>query len=92
MTLTKAATVLALVLAGCATTSTGPVSAGKDTYMISKQAGIFPTGKEPLLQDAMSEATAFCSVAGKTMKVVSVSENMQPIGNFPKATLIFSCQ
>jgi hypothetical protein len=81
-----------LLAAGCATTLTGPTSAGNNTWVMSKQAGAFPTGKEPLLADVLTEATSFCANQKKTLKVININENMQPIGNFPKATVLFSCE
>ncbi len=83
---------IVLALSACATTTTGPLPAGNNTYVISRQAGAFPSGKEPLLAEALVEANAQCSSMSKTMKVVTVTENMQPIGNFPKATVVFSCE
>jgi hypothetical protein len=85
--------VTALALVGCATTSTGPISAGPDTFVVSRQAGAFPSGREPLLAEALAEASAKCASLGKTMKLVSTAENPGPyiLGNYPKATVIFSC-
>lgn len=76
------------------TTSTGPVVAGPDTYVISRQAGLFPSGREPLLTEALGEAAATCGSLKKTLKVISTTENPGPyvLGNYPKATVMFSCQ
>ncbi|MBF0196857.1 MAG: hypothetical protein HQL32_04070 [Planctomycetes bacterium] len=85
--------ILALVLAtiGCSTTSTGPTLAGKNTYVISRQEGAFPTGKKPLLQEALAEAMAFCENQGKEMELISTHENQGPyiLHNYPKATVTF---
>ena len=85
-------TLLAL-LSGCATTSTGAVSAGPDTFVVSRQAGAFPTGREPLLTEALAEAVTTCTSLKKTLKLISTTENPGPyiFGNYPKATIIFSC-
>lgn len=85
--------IAALALVGCATSSTGPISAGLDTFVVSRQAGAFPSGREPLLAEALVEANAKCSSLGKTMKLVSTVENPGPyiLGNYPKATVVFSC-
>ena len=82
-----------LVLGGCATTSTGPLAAGDGTYVVSRQAGAFPSGREPLLAEALQEANAKCASMQKTMKLISSTENPGPyiLGNYPKATIIFSC-
>ncbi len=82
----------ALLASGCASTNSGAIPAGNNTYVMSKQAGMFPTGKEPLLADVLTEATSFCASQKKTLKVININENMQPIGNFPKATVLFSCE
>lgn len=87
-------TVFVWTLTSCATTSTGPVAAGADTYVISRQAGAFPSGREPLLSEAIAEATATCGSQKKALKIVSTNENAGPyiLGNYPKATVVFSCQ
>lgn len=85
--------VLVLALSACATTTTGPVPAGQDTFMISRQEGAFPSGREPLLAEAIAEADKYCTGMGKTMKLVSTNENSGPVvlGNYPRATVVFSC-
>jgi hypothetical protein len=86
-----AASLTALV--GCATTSTGSVAAGPDTFVVSRQAGAFPSGREPLLTEALAEAGATCASMKKTLKLISTAENAGPyiLGNYPKATVVFSC-
>jgi len=83
-----------LALIGCAQTNTGPLSAGKDTYVISRQAGAFPSGKEPLLAEALAEANVKCDAEKKKMVLVSTAENQGPfiLFNYPKATIIFKCE
>jgi hypothetical protein len=85
---------LAFVLVSCAQTNSGPMPAGKDTYVISRQAGAFPTGKEPLLAEALAEANAKCGKEQKKMLLMSTSENAGPyiLGNYPKATIVFRCE
>jgi hypothetical protein len=82
-----------ILVSGCATTSTGAVAAGPDTFVVSRQAGAFPSGREPLLTEALAEAASTCASLKKTLKVMSTSENPGPyiFGNYPKATVIFSC-
>jgi len=91
----KSAVLLSLVvfLTGCATTSTGAVSAGPDTFVVSRQAGAFPSGREPLLTESLAEAAATCASLKKTLKLISTVENPGPyiLGNYPKATVVFSC-
>ena len=83
----------AALFSGCATTSTGAVSAGPNTFVVSRQAGAFPSGREPLLTEALAEAAATCASLNKTLKVISTAENPGPyiLGNYPKATVMFSC-
>ena len=85
--------VLVGLLSGCATTSTGPLPAGQDTFVVSRQAGAFPSGREPLLAEALAEANAKCTGMGKAVKLLSTTENPGPyiLGNYPKATIVFSC-
>lgn len=83
----------ALSLVGCATSSTGPMAAGNDTFVVSRQAGAFPSGREPLLAEAIAEANAKCTSLNKALKLISSTENPGPyiLGNYPKATVVFSC-
>jgi hypothetical protein len=85
--------VLPLVACGCATTQTGPTPAGQDMYVISRQAGAFPSGREPLLQEALIAAEEKCKSEAKKMTRISSSENEGPyvLGNYPRATVTFRC-
>jgi len=87
------AVVLLIFLVGCATTTTGPIAAGKNTYIISRQEGAFPSGDEPLLAEVIAEANNFCSSLDKVVKLIDTRENPGPyiLGNYPKATVTFSC-
>jgi hypothetical protein len=80
-------------ISGCATTSTGAVSAGPDTFVVSRQAGAFPSGREPLLTEAIAEASSTCASMKKSLKLISTYENPGPyiLFNYPKATVVFSC-
>jgi hypothetical protein len=82
----------ALLFAGCAATNSGVVPVGNGTFMVSRQAGAFPSGKEPLLAEALAEANGMCSSLRKSVKIITTNENMQAIGNFPKATVVFGCE
>ena len=91
----KWAIVIGVVLtSGCAQLNSGPISAGGDTFVLSRQAGAFPTGREPLLVEALKEASAKCESDGKSMSLISSHENQGPyiLGNYPKATVTFKCQ
>ena len=84
---------IAILISGCATTTTGPISAGKNTYVMSRQEGAFPSGSEPLLAEVLAEANIFCSSLSKEVKLIDSRENPGPyiLGNYPKATITFSC-
>jgi len=87
------AVVLIIISIGCATTTTGPIVAGENEYIISRQEGAFPSGNEPLLAETIAEANIFCSNLNKVMKLINTHENPGPyiFGNYPKATVTFSC-
>ena len=80
-----------LTTSGCATKTIGPLVAGKNTYIISREEGAFPTGNKPLLKEALKEAENFCSSLDKIFKLIDTEEHRQIIGGFPKATVTFSC-
>jgi hypothetical protein len=82
-----------LFLVGCATKSSGPMPAGENTYIITKQEGAFPTGQKPLLAEALAEGNNFCAAQKKVFKLISSNENQGPfiLFNYPKATVTFSC-
>ena len=80
------------LLYGCATKTIGPLAAGENTFIISREEGAFPTGSDPLLQEALNEATSFCLNQNKKMKLINSQESRQIIGAYPKATVTFSCE
>lgn len=85
--------IVVFLIYGCATTTTGPVAAGKNTYVMSRQEGAFPSGSEPLLAEVLTEASIFCASLSKEVKLINTHENPGPyiLGNYPKATITFSC-
>ncbi len=85
-------TLCSIFFVGCAATNSGVMTVGNGTFMVSRQAGAFPSGKEPLLAEALAEANAMCASLRKSIKIITISENMQAIGNFPKASVVFSCE
>ncbi|MCL1127386.1 hypothetical protein [Shewanella surugensis] len=84
---------LMVLLTGCATTTIGPIAAGKNTYVMSREEGAFPSGSEPLMAEVLTEAGIFCSSQGEKIKLINSTENSGPyiLGNYPKATITFSC-
>ena len=83
--------VLMSTTSGCATKTIGPLVAGENTYILSREEGAFPTGNKPLLKEALKEAADFCLSLGKIIKLIDTEEHRQIIGGFPKATVTFSC-
>lgn len=83
-----------VLLASCATTSTGPTPVGDNKYVMSRQEGAFPSGSEPLLQEVQQEANRFCASLDKKMELINSTENPGPyiMGNYPKATITFKCE
>ncbi len=71
----------AFIFVGCATTNSGIVETGPDSYMISKQSGNFGT----LKTDSIKEANIFCKEQGKHLQVTNTQDNMTGIGWAEKA-------
>ncbi|MEI7949490.1 MAG: hypothetical protein WCI66_04525 [Gammaproteobacteria bacterium] len=94
MKIMKMLFVLIPLLTGCATTSSGPIPAGENTYVLSRQEGAFPTGSKPLLAEALAESQNFCGSLKKQFKLITTVENPGPyiLGNYPKATITFKCE
>ena len=85
---------ISLFITGCGTTTTGePTPAGKNIYVVTSMADLFPSGHEPVLADAMKKAGELCSSQKKSLKVINTYQNTGPyvLGNYPKATVTFSC-
>mgnify|MGYP001191440244 CR=1 FL=1 len=83
---------VASFLMGCAT-NTGAISIGKDSWMLSRQAGSGFVGEGTIKADAFQEATVFCQNKGKFLQVTNVRESEPPFinGNWYKAEISFMC-
>ena len=81
----------AILLTGCSSYSVGPISAGKNSYIISKQLSSFSSKEEEILAFIFSEANAYCESKKRYMKVEQLNEYIGLIGNDSKTTLVFSC-
>lgn len=91
---TMTALAISMFVTGCGTTTTGqPTPAGKNTYVVTSMADLFPSGHEPVLADAIKKAGEFCNNRNKNLKVINTYQNSGPyvLGNYPKATVTFSC-
>jgi hypothetical protein len=79
------------LLAGCA--SSGPVSIGKDAYVLTKTSagGMFVSGAT-VKTDLLREANEFCTKSGKTMELTSGdAKNAIPFARMPSAEIQFKC-
>ncbi len=85
---------MAISIAGCSTTTTGPTPAGEYKYVMSRQEGAFPSGDEPLLQEVLEQADNFCKSLNRKIELLESHETPGPyiMGNYPKATITFKCR
>lgn len=83
--------VTAVLVSGCSSYSVGPIDAGKNSYVISKQAIRFAENKEELLASVFEQANQVCSDKKRTMKVEHLNEYSSFFGGEFKATLVFNC-
>lgn len=81
-----------LVLPGCASNS-GVAPMGPNSFMVSRQAATGFSGAGSLKEEALVEAGQFCSARHQTIKVTDLTEAQPPyvMGNFPRATVQFTC-
>ena len=83
------AVVMAALVSGC-TTSSGVVSAGTDTYKISRtEWGLRSSGH--VKAAAIKEATAYCRKRGKAIMVLKTVESDVQYGSKPAAEVYFKC-
>ncbi|NVO07225.1 MAG: hypothetical protein HXX19_15495 [Rhodoferax sp.] len=76
------------------TTSTvGPVAAGGDTYVVTRETTALPPHMSQLTADVTEEAKARCAGLKRTFHLISTTESPRPYSeqNHAKVTLIFSC-
>lgn len=79
------------VLSGCSIHAVGPIPAGKNSYVISKQSAMFAAKEEALLGSIFSQANEHCLEQKRYLKVDQLNEYVGLIGNDSKTTLVFSC-
>lgn len=86
-----AALTLTVALSACA--SSGVVSTGSDTYMVTKKSagGLFVSGSQ-VKADLYVEANDYCARQGKIVETVSATaQNAIPFARMPNAELNFKC-
>jgi hypothetical protein len=83
---------LSLMLCQCASSS-NVSSLGADNFMVSRQAATGFSGAGSLKEEALAEAAQFCSARHQQFLAADVIEAQPPyvMGNFPRATVKFSC-
>ena len=83
------ATVMVVVISGCITSS-GVVSTGPDSYMISRTQWGF-RGPGVVKAAAIKEADAYCKKKGKAIMVTKTVESGVKFGSEPAAEVYFKC-
>jgi hypothetical protein len=83
---------LLLLLAGCATRISEPVSVGQGVYMMVGSAFGITTTRSDVVSDVERRASGFCaSSGGRALEVVTV-DNIAPEGvRFPEGRVQFRC-
>lgn len=83
----------ALLLVGCAASSSNVAPMGPDSFMVSRQAATGFSGAGTLKAEALAEAEQYCAGRGKVFQATNVTEAQPPyvFGNFPKAEVQFTC-
>lgn len=80
-----------LLLSGCSTVSVGPIDAGQDSYLISKNLSVFSKQEDKLLASILSQANEYCLEKNRFMEVKHLNEYTGFFGNDSKTTLVFAC-
>ena len=78
------------LLTGCASSTTGVVSMGRDTYMIAKEQGSGFPGLGTMKGEIITEGVQFCQKQGKEFQITSTKETQPPyiLGNYPRSEII----
>jgi len=53
--------IITIIFNGCGTTTGTPTPVGKDTFIVTSMADLFPRGHEPVLEDAIKKGTEYIS-------------------------------
>lgn len=80
-----------LLLSGCTSMSIGPIAAGQDSYVISKERAAFSNEEDELLSSILTQANDYCVENKRYMEVKHLNEYSGFFGNDSKTTLVFSC-
>jgi len=87
------AVILAVLLAGCATPTTGIVNSGNGFYTVSRQGEGFWVPTETLKNAALDDANKYCESLHKSILIANVKEIPSgAFGRWPEADVVFSCR
>lgn len=87
----RAATFFAIFLSGCAATS-GVVSLGADTFLISRSEKGFDTTGSRVKADAIKEANKHCATNGRQAEILKATQlDMVPFKSDAQAEIEFRC-
>lgn len=80
-----------LLLMACSSSSIGPVPAGQDSYLISKEPSTFSNDEDEFLASILSQASSYCIEQERYMEVRVLNEYFNFFGGDSKTTLVFTC-
>jgi hypothetical protein len=80
---------IALLLVGCA--ASGPVQAGRDTYMVANTGAWSWSSGAALKGDLFQQANAFCQSRGLEVQPINTASNNGSFSQFAHAELQFRC-
>lgn len=82
-----------VVLAGCATPTTGVVPRGEGLSTVTRQGASAWVSTDSLRAQAIQEANAHCGMQGKQVKVVHTKEIQAGVlGRWPESEVLFRCE
>jgi hypothetical protein len=76
--------------AGCAS-KTGVIQAGAGTFMVAKEAPTTIDGVETMKADATADAAQFCTGKGKSLQVLSATEQPASLRSRSRIEVQFRC-
>ena len=90
---TSVVAALLVVLAGCATPTTGVVPRNEGLATVTHQGSSGLVSTDSLKAAAIQEADAYCQRSGKRAKVVHTKEiPAGPLGRWPESEVLFRCE
>ena len=87
-------TFITLVIAGCATPSSGIVPTGSDDmFTVTRQGDSFLVAPESLKAAALQEASVYCTKKSLKMKFIHSKETPAgALGRWPESEVLFKCE